>query len=578
MKYAKVKLGMVPPVCLACLFLFVCLTANFVVAQDAPTPVKGYAVQIAAVRSQQVADELRSGLLARGLDAYWVKGSLPGHGMFYRVRVGRFPSVERALTYAEMLLDSGLLEAYAVTNFERPSSPALPDMLQASTEVQEFLPQRAPSNEFNEVLSALNARRWWLPANRSLFAGAAPGASMTQREMLVFALGRQQWRLTNDLSVLVVRSVSGRKDNLASNPPARTMDFTNVEPVRPVQNAVAPAPVAQIPTVLPPPVIATTSNVSATAAPTASLSGAFAAEGPALARPAAPDIGRGGSPTARKGIGYGVAAPRLQGRVEMLNGQLVLKLRNLDEERGFTGLARITLSDDRHSNDVAPLQFNLPPDTEQIFPVSEAAKDGDSWMLMVYDDGGAMRLLRGASLGQKPAASETANNANPAAPANVEAPPYVTGTYDATMPPGTAGAPPVPGIIPTAADLANRPMNSGNLEGGANPGGQNFPPADNTDIAGRVSVVPKLIAATTENVTMEFDISAPRQLNYISVTMLAGDYRDTRQALMSTPHGRVPFLVPAAQANGTFSYEIRDESGRVLSTGGGDFRQLGRGN
>jgi hypothetical protein len=43
---------------------------------------------------------------------------------------------------------------------------------------------------------------------------------------------------------------------------------------------------------------------------------------------------------------------------------------------------------------------------------------------------------------------------------------------------------------------------------------------------------------------------------------------------MSSTRGRVPFLVPAAQATGTFIYEIKDEGGRVLGGGVGDFRQL----
>ena len=60
----------------------------------------------------------------------------------------------------------------------------------------------------------------------------------------------------------------------------------------------------------------------------------------------------------------------------------------------------------------------------------------------------------------------------------------------------------------------------------------------------------------------------------VSLTLAAGEHRDSRQALMSTTRGRVPFLIPATQSQGTFLYEIRDEAGRVLAGGTGDFRQL----
>ncbi len=106
--------------------------------------------------------------------------------------------------------------------------------------------------------------------------------------------------------------------------------------------------------------------------------------------------------------------------------------------------------------------------------------------------------------------------------------------------------------------------------------GSSSAPAENADPAApaQLTVTPKLIAVTTDNVTMEFEIASPQPLQYISVTLAAGDHRDTRQALMSTTRGRVPFLVPAGQAQGAFLFEIKDESGRTLAGGAGDFRQM----
>lgn len=542
MKNAKLQLGGRAPVCLACLF-FVWLWPAAALAQA-----KGYAVQVAAVRSAPSADEMKNGLRAGGLDAYWVKSEETTRAPLYQVRIGKFAALETALAYAERLLAAGLLEAYAVTTFAPPSEPVLPETLQASLEVQEFIPQ-GPTNEAGTLLAAINSRQWWLPVNRQSFT---PLSALSQRELLVYALGRHEWRLSNNLNVLLVRgpSLTARANPL---PPAA------VPVASPIANQPA-APVAQF------------DNAGGAPPTNPSL-----AEGGTVVRTGVPETrGPGNRPTAARGISYALP-PRLQGWVEMANGRLVMKLRNLDQDRSFAGVARVTLNDERHSDEIAPLQFNLPPDSEQVFPVNEAARDGDSWMLMVFDEGGAMRLLRGASLGQEAAApAQPAVANNNSKPVGVAAPPYVTGTYDATNPaPAQGGQRGQGGIISPTSDAPNPAAASSvnNTPETTNP----TPASPSGDAGGQVTVTPRLIAATTENITIEFDISAPRPLNYISLTLLSGDYRDVRQALMSTPHGRVPFLVPAAQATGAFYYEIKDESGRALFSGTGDFRQLGRG-
>lgn len=585
MKNAKVKQGQVPPVCLALMTLFVWLGLCAV-----PALAKDYAVQIAALRSQQSADELRSGLLARGLEAYWVKIVLPEHGLFYRVRLGKFPSVETAYTYAESLLDSGLLESYAITTYETPMSAPMRDTMQASLQVQEYVQQRPSPNETNELLSAIGARQWLLPTNRNLFATTPQlppvNTGMTRREMLVFALGRQEWRLNPDLSVLFVRApVATVRNDLAVNSRPAPVENAN-PPVIPAANPVSnvnasPSPiskpaeqafianVANTPLTPPPPPGASSSPISLSTNPQPLSPGNFTA-----ARNPAPEIGRGGRTTTSRGIGYArVAPPRLQATAQVNGGQLVMKLRNLDLERSFTGTANVTLSDDRNSNEMTPIPFNLSPDTEIVLPVNETIAQGGNWMLMVFDDGGVLRLIRGATVGQKPAAQGPQQPAQNSQPNDItlNPPQYVTGVYDAT---GVAPQPQSPGLVPVS-DSAN---SSGEVSSDA---GQTTAPPQSVSAGGdtpsQLTVTPRQIAATTENVTLEFDIASPNPLQYISVTLAAGDYRDTRQALMSTTRGRVPFLIPAMHATGTFIFEVKDEAGRVLAGGVGDFRQLAGG-
>jgi hypothetical protein len=135
---------------------------------------------------------------------------------------------------------------------------------------------------------------------------------------------------------------------------------------------------------------------------------------------------------------------------------------------------------------------------------------------------------------------------------------------------GQAYSPPTGNTGPAAAGADGAQA----IEGGpANPapqaGSQSGGPA-------QVTVTPRQIAITPENVTMEFEIAASRPLNYIAITIRAGEYQDTRQALMTTPQGRVPFLIPVTQTSGPFVFELKDESGAVLASGAGDFRQLPR--
>ena len=547
-----------------------------------------YSVQIAAVRSQQCADDMRSGLLVQGLEAYWVKGALPEHGLFYRVRLGKFSSIESAYTYAEALLNSGLLESYAITAYEAPMSAPLRDMTQASIEVQEYIqPPQGPSpKEMNELFAAIGARQWILPSSRNLFAPkpkvAAPDiklssgqpSGMTGREMLVFALRNHEWRMTPDPSVFFVRApMVASSIDLAVNPASPKFDAPPVVP--PVTSSVVSGPPAS-------------GNASSSsrnsAAPVIDLAGSTTPltppPGPSstainppsptnssfnTVRTAATDIGKGSKPTAPGGIGYAGKnlGPRLQATSELRNGQLIMKLRNLDTERAFTGVARITINDDKNSNEVRPQQFNLPPDVEIELPLEDPVAMGSNWMLMVFDEKNALRLVRGATIGTKPLAGSPGSATNQS---SLNSPQYVTGapvTYDAT------GASPV-GVVPPIEMPNTTGLPSDNAANGQPPSsvaGAEAAPA-------QLTVTPRQIAVTTENVTMEFEIASPQPLNYISVTLAAGEYRDVRQALMSTTRGRVPFLIPAAQANGTFLYEIKDEAGRVLAGGAGDFRQL----
>ncbi len=543
--------------------LFVCLCP-----QTASAQTKGYAVQVAALSSKQNADELAKGLAARGINAYWVKGASlglrPARKEFYRVRIGKFPTIESAYGYAEQLLKNGLLDAYAIAAYEPPagSAPENNTADEPPSKVQSFTPEKR--DETIDVVAAIGTRGWLLLSSKSLLSTPQDNDSALGRELarLAVSVASRGWRLNNNIANLLA-------------PPIKSASAANS--ARPLNLASAGMPLVDLaPTGITP---VPTSTIMSSASVTAP-------EGPR--RPASPAIPGGGR---TNGSGLYTSPPRLQGMIEMRDGRMFMKLHNTDLERSFTGVARITLSDDKNEQDVAPMQFTLSPDREESFPIDEALVTNGNWILMLYDENGTARLVRGASLAPKqPVQNAAAQNAANRSAENQTAqgpPAYVTGFADTTSeeagqngwtlsqnntaPSNPAGQMPDNAPVPSP-ETQNSPGANAQIEGGpAAPRAPQVAP-------GQVTVVPRQIAVTTENVTMEFDISAPSPLNYIVVTLRAGDFQDTRQALMSTPVGRVPFLIPTVHTSAGFSYEIKDENNRVLANGSGDFRSLGRGN
>jgi hypothetical protein len=516
--------------------LFVYLTPMIVSAQ--PRQIRGYAVQVAVLSSQQSADELVMGLNRRGIHAYWVKGVSYGRvsarNQVHRVRIGNFPTIESASNYAERLLSSGLLEAYAIAAYEPPAQTTVA-MNEPSSRVQSFNPQKHSGRQLNgepiDLVAAIGTRGWLLLSSGSVNLTARRNDSELSRELarLVALVGSRGWSLRNNIA------------NVLSAPPSLKA-APSLNSFGSVDLALRAAEIAPA-----------GNGINPSSSTTLGASSARSANSRIYASP-----------------------PRLQGSIEMRDGRMWMRLRNTDSERSFSGMARVTLSDDKNQQDVTPMQFTLSPDQEASFPVDEATLTNGNWILMVYDQSGAARLVRGASLA--PRAQVEAPAQNSPEPNPQQGPPsYITGVYDATSwTPSQTPTPspvPIPGIEPQSP-LAPVPDPGNFQNGNVSP----TAPAEAEVGLGQVVVTPRQIAVTAENVTIEFDISAPVPLNYIVVTLRAGQFQDLRQALMTTPHGRVPFLVPVEHASAGFYFEVKDEAQRLLASGSGDFRRLARDN
>jgi hypothetical protein len=541
-----------PQICMALAALFVCLC--HLTANAQARRINGYAVQVAALSSQKSADELAQGLKLRGMSAYWVGGMSYGasRSALHRVRIGNFPTIASASAYAEKLIGAGLLASYAIAAYEPPVKADSGPSWKIHNLSQKF-PGRRLGPDLIDVVAAIGSRGWLLLSSESINLTAQAGNSALSRELVPLAaiISSRSWGMNNDAAKVLGAAAP---INIVSLPSGITAD--------------TPA--------TPPPPSASSSSLSA-AAPEIGRRELITTTSPSVAV---------GSPGVRSRIN---SSTSLQGAIEMRGGRMYMTLRNADPERVFSGVARVSLTDDQKQQDVTPINVTLLPDKEMMFPLDEATLTDGGWILMVYDLNGAARLIRGASLAppKAPAQARGATNSAETVATNPgpEVPPgYVTGVYDATnwtqpqVPPNIQNVEGQDVAVSTAPTPQDNPANG--VAGSVNAmpqvdGSPNaMPQADNAP--GQVTATLRQIAVTSENVTLELEISAQNPLKNVTVTMRAGDFQDVRQAFIPTSQGRVPFLVPTAYATAGLFYEVRDEAQRVLANGNSNLQSLGK--
>jgi hypothetical protein len=482
------------------------------------------------------------GLSVRGMNAYWVGGMSYGVGKtsaLHRVRIGNFPTIASASAYAEKLLGAGLLESYAIAAYEAPAKANSNPSWKIPTLAQKY-PGRRLVPEVIDVVAAIGSRGWLLLSSESINLTARDLNSALGRELTNLAafIGSRGWGLNNN----VVKFLGAAAPiNVVSLPSGI---------------------IAGAPTTPPPP-----SAINA-AAPEIGRRELVTTSAPSVAI---------GSPGVRS-RGYNAPA-NLQGSIEMRGGRMFMTLRNADPERVFSGVARISLSQDQRQEDVTPVTVTLLPDKEVMFPLDDATLTNGDWILMVYDLNGSARLIRGASLAPPKAPAQAPGGANSAQPVEQvpgpEVPPsYVTGVYDATNWTQPQAPPQIQNIESQDSSVSTAPSTQ---ESGANyAAGSPNPMPQVESSPGQVAASLRQIAVTSENVTLELEITAQNPLKNVTVTLRAGDFQDVRQAFIPTSQGRVPFLVPVTFASAGLYYEIRDEAQRLLANGNSNLRSTGK--
>ena len=82
-----------------------------------------YTVQVDSMTAQDAAVSKVQTLKSQGQNAYWLKSNVPGQGLRYRVRIGRFPTRVAAQNFGARIKQQGLTSDFFVALFEGASSP-----------------------------------------------------------------------------------------------------------------------------------------------------------------------------------------------------------------------------------------------------------------------------------------------------------------------------------------------------------------------------------------------------------------------------------------------------------------------
>ncbi len=107
-----------------------------------PAQNSSFTIQIASATSESEARAKVADLKAKGLEAYWVKAEVPGKGVRYRVRIGRYNNTGEAKSAAERTRSRGLIKEYIVTNYDTSSQP-IESKPQPETPSRTTLPNRS---------------------------------------------------------------------------------------------------------------------------------------------------------------------------------------------------------------------------------------------------------------------------------------------------------------------------------------------------------------------------------------------------------------------------------------------------
>jgi hypothetical protein len=262
----------------------------------------------------------------------------------------------------------------------------------------------------------------------------------------------------------------------------------------------------------------------------------------------------------------------LQALVEAKDGGLLVTLQNRNTRQRFRGTVNLNLRQNERERLQPAMQIEIAPEAENSFTIPGVGRTG-SYLLTVYDERHTLQLMQQGMLGQSTRQGDLANSQ-----------PASTGSFNANPPSGnfpvTGGnVPPQPAVQSAQVEEeAPSLRTSGYPDGkvGEENASASEEPKNEINPSGDVKIIVRQVAASSENLTIEFEILAQQPLGMLVMAVHTTSMNDSKQAIMTTKQGRLPFLVPASDANGAISYELRDETGRLLATGSKAFQEIAK--
>ncbi|HEX8091232.1 MAG TPA: SPOR domain-containing protein, partial [Blastocatellia bacterium] len=116
---------------------------------------RGYTVQVASMPEEEKARAEVNRLVRHQEAAYYIKATVQGKGLYYRVRVGRFTTQEAARAHAEALGRNKLINDFLITTFEGPGNIAATDV---ANQASKQTPKIAEGYKANQQASKANNR------------------------------------------------------------------------------------------------------------------------------------------------------------------------------------------------------------------------------------------------------------------------------------------------------------------------------------------------------------------------------------------------------------------------------------
>jgi len=148
---------------------------------------KGYSIQIGSTQVEDNAKSEVARMKEHSQTAYYVKADIPEKGTYYRIRVGRFASLEAARTQAELMRRSNVIHDFLITTFEGPATMAFTNSAYAST-------KQAVAVVKNTDIPAVTSRKQQAAnsnqTSSQTIANSAPPPSVTSRSNTSSAVDR----------------------------------------------------------------------------------------------------------------------------------------------------------------------------------------------------------------------------------------------------------------------------------------------------------------------------------------------------------------------------------------------------